>query len=143
GQDGVEVADPYFDGEGPARRGCIHCGACMVGCRHNAKNTLVKNYLYFAEQWGAEVRPESEVRDIRPLPAGQADRARYEVIYRRSTAWRAGPLRRVRAHNVVVSAGTLGTLRLLFRCRDITRSLPGLSRRLGDIVRTNSEALLG
>ena len=51
-----EVPDPYFDGEGPPRAGCIHCGGCMVGCRYNAKNTLDKNYLYFAEKWGAEVR---------------------------------------------------------------------------------------
>jgi cholesterol oxidase len=144
GEPGVEVPDPYFGGEGPSRHGCIHCGGCMVGCRHNAKNTLVKNYLYFAEKWGADVRAEAEVRDIRPLPAGQPDGARYEVIYRRSTAWLGrAPLRRVRARNVVVSAGTLGTLRLLFRCREITRSLPRISQRLGDIVRTNSEALLG
>lgn len=143
GEPGVEVPDPYFGGEGPARSGCIHCGGCMVGCRHNAKNTLVKNYLHFAEKWGAQVRAECEVRDIQPLPAGQADGARYAVVHRSSTAWRKGKPTVVRARNVVVSAGTLGTLRLLFRCRDITRSLPGISRRLGDIVRTNSEALLG
>lgn len=143
GEPGVEVPDPYFGGAGPARRGCTHCGGCMVGCRHNAKNTLVKNYLYFAEQWGAEVRAERAVRDIRPLPAAQPDGARYEVLHRSATAWRKGPAQAVRARNVVVSAGTLGTLRLLFRCRDITRSLPGISQRLGDIVRTNSEALLG
>jgi cholesterol oxidase len=143
GSPGVEVADPYFGGEGPSRKGCIHCGGCMVGCRHNAKNTLVKNYLFFAEKWGAAVRAEAEVRDICPLPPGQADGARYEVIYRSSTAWWRRHERRVRARNVVVSAGTLGTLRLLFRCRDVTRSLARISARLGDIVRTNSEALLG
>ena len=49
GKEGVEVPDPFFDGEGPPRSGCTHCGGCMVGCRYNAKNTLVKNYLYFAE----------------------------------------------------------------------------------------------
>ena len=86
-------------------------------------------------KWGAEVRPEAEVRDIRPLPPGQPDGARYEVLYRRSTAWRKGLVRGVRARNVVVSAGTLGTLRLLFRCREITRSLPLLSQRLGDGMR--------
>jgi cholesterol oxidase len=143
GPEGVEVPDPYFGGEGPSRRGCIHCGGCMVGCRYNAKNTLVKNYLYLAEKWGAQVRAESEVRDIRPLPPGQADGARYTVHYRSSTAVLRRPVRPVRAHNVIVSAGTLGTLRLLFRCRDVTRSLSRISRRLGDIVRTNSEALLG
>ncbi len=143
GQEGVEVPDPYFGGQGPARRGCTHCGGCMVGCRHNAKNTLVKNYLYFAEKGGAQVRPESEVGDIIPLPAGQPDGARYEIIYRRSTAWLPGRARRVRARRVVLAAGALGTLRLLFRCRDVTRSLPNLSPRLGDLVRTNSESLLG
>lgn len=142
-EQGQEVPDPYFGGEGPRRRACIHCGACMVGCRYNAKNTLVKNYLYFAEKWGAEMRPESEVRDVRPLPPNQPDGARYEVIYRPTTAWLFKPRRRVRARNVVFSAGTLGTLRLLFRCREVTRSLPRISPRLGERVRTNSESLLG
>jgi cholesterol oxidase len=143
GSAGRTVPDPYFGGAGPARAGCTHCGGCMVGCRHNAKNTLLKNYLYFAERQGAEVRPEAEVRDIRPLGPGQRDGARYEVLYRRPTALLPEPTRRVRARNVIISGGTVGTLRLMFRCRDITRSLPRLSRRLGDIVRTNSESLLG
>jgi cholesterol oxidase len=115
----------------------------MVGCRFNAKNSLVKNYLYFAEKWGAEIRAECEVRDVRPLPAGQPDGARYEIIYRSSTAWLLKPTRRVRARNVVAAAGALGTMRLLFRCRDITGSLPKISHCLGELVRTNSEALLG
>ncbi len=140
---GKEVPDPFFGGAGPARTGCIHCGGCMVGCRYGSKNTLVKNYLYFAEKWGAEVRPEIEVRDIRPLPAGQLDGARYEVIYSRSTGWFSNPERVVRARNVIVAASALGTLRLLFHCRDVTHSLPKISQRLGDMVRTNSEALLG
>jgi cholesterol oxidase len=143
GKEGQEVPDPYFGGEGPARKSCIQCGGCMVGCRHNAKNTLDKNYLYFAEQWGAQVWPECEVRDLRPLPEGQSDGARYEVVYRSPTAWLFKPEKPVRARNVVLAAGALGTLRLLFRCRDLTRSLPHLSARLGEIVRTNSEALLG
>lgn len=143
GEPGVETPDPYFGGQGPPRRGCTHCGGCMVGCRHNAKNTLVKNYLYFAEKWGTEVRAECEARDVRPLPPGQPDGARYEVVYRRSTAWFSRRERVVRARNVVFSAGALGTMQLMFRCRDLTCSLPDISRRLGDMVRTNSEALLG
>jgi cholesterol oxidase len=143
GQEGQEVPDPFFDDRGPARAGCIQCGGCMVGCRYNAKNTLDKNYLYFAEKWGAEIRPESEVRDIVPLPPDQPDGARYEVVYRKSTAWLFKPQRRLRARNVVISAGALGTQRLLFRCRDVTGSLPQISGRLGDFVRTNNEALLG
>lgn len=143
GEEGREVPDPYFGGDGPARRGCQHCGACMVGCRHNAKNTLPKNYLYFAERYGAEIIPEMTVRDIRPLRGVQADGARYQVHYRRTTGWRHASGEPLRAKNVIVSAGTLGTLRLLFRCRDTTRSLAGLSDRLGTLVRTNNEALLG
>lgn len=143
GEEGLEVPDPYFGGEGPARRGCQHCGACMVGCRHNAKNTLPKNYLYFAEKQGAEVRSECTVRDIRPLGGPQVDGARYEVLSRRTTGWRHPDHAPIRARNVIVSAGTLGSLRLLFRCRDQTRSLSRISARLGDLVRTNNEALLG
>jgi cholesterol oxidase len=142
GAEGVEVPDPYFGGAGPARSGCIHCGACMVGCRHNAKNTLVKNYLWLAEHRGVEVRAEREVRDIVPL-AGGADGARYELDVRSSTALIPRPHERVRARNVIVSAGALGTLRLLLRCRDDTKSLTALSPRLGDEVRTNNEGLLG
>ena len=143
GPEGKEVPDPYFGGEGPPRRGCDHCGGCMVGCRNNGKNSLDKNYLYFAEKRGAVIRPESEVTDIKPLPAGQSDGARYEVVYQRSTSWLFKAKRRVRARNVVLSAGVLGTVKLLFQCRDVTRSLPNISQRLGDMVRTNSEALLG
>lgn len=143
GEAGKTVPDPYFRGEGPERTGCTHCGGCMVGCRYGAKNTLVKNYLYLAEKWGAQVWPETEVRDVRPLPPDQPDGARYEVVYRNATAWLNKPDRVVRARHVIFSAGALGTLRLLFRCRDVTRSLPRISQQLGNLVRTNSEALLG
>ncbi len=142
GEENVTVPDPYFGGQGPERTGCNFCGGCMVGCRYNAKNTLVKNYLYFAEKQGAEVVAEAKVVDIRPLtfdPSG----ARYEVIYRKSTGWTIKRPKSVLARNVIVSAGTLGTLELLFRCRDLTRSLPRLSPRLGDLVRSNSENLQG
>ncbi len=143
GQEGVEVPDPYFGGLGPPRRGCQFCGGCMVGCRHGAKNTLVKNYLFLAERLGARVTAEAEVRDIRPVAAGQPDGARYLVDWRRATAF--GPRRTtsIRARNVIVSAGTVGTMRLLFRCRDVTGSLEHLSPRLGEMIRTNNEALLG
>src|SRR5690606_24995703 len=113
GEPGKTVPDPFFGGEGPPRAGCTFCGGCMVGCRHNAKNTLDKNYLYFAEKYGAEIRPESQVVDIRPLPAGGDGEARYEVIYERTTDWLRKRRFAVRAHNVVVSAGVLGTVDLL------------------------------
>jgi cholesterol oxidase len=141
--DGETVPDPYFGGEGPERKVCQHCGGCMVGCRHNAKNTLVKNYLYLAEKHGARIQAEATVQNIQPLPASQPDGAKYEVTYVRTTGWVVKPSHRIRARNVVVSAGSLGTQRLLFHCREVTRSLPRISQRLGDRVRTNSETLLG
>jgi cholesterol oxidase len=143
GQEEITVPDPYFNGEGPERAGCNFCGGCMVGCRYNAKNTLVKNYLYFAEKAGAQVLPELTVIDIRPLSEGQQDEARYEVDYHSTTAWLNKNRGTARSQNVIVSAGALGTMELLFRCRDVTRSLPQISSRLGDKVRTNSENILG
>ena len=115
----------------------------MVGCRYNAKNTLPKNYLYFAEKLGVHILPEVTVRDIRPLTGQSEDGARYEVVYRKTTAWIFHPPMIVRARNVIVAAGALGTLELLFRCREQTHSLPRLSQRLGYNVRTNSENLQG
>ncbi|MBI5348869.1 MAG: GMC family oxidoreductase [Chloroflexi bacterium] len=146
GEEGKEVPDPFFGGEGPARVGCIHCGGCMVGCRYNAKNTLVKNYLYFAEKRGAQIWAECDVQDIRPLESTSPTLlrgARYEVVYRKSTSWFNKTEKRIRARNVILSAGALGTMKLLFHCRDVTRSLPNISARLGEMVRTNSEELLG
>jgi cholesterol oxidase len=147
GEAGVTVPDPYFGGEGPARAGCQFCGGCMVGCRHNAKNTLPKNYLYFAEKNGAEVISEAEVKDVRPFDVAQGkpstfEHSRYEVTFQSSTAllkWK----RTVYARNVIFAAGVMGTIKLLLQLRDIRGSLPNLSRRLGHMVRTNSEALLG
>ncbi|MGF1505402.1 MAG: GMC oxidoreductase [Anaerolineae bacterium] len=142
GEPGKTVPDPYFGGEGPDRAGCTACGGCMVGCRHNAKNTMLKNYLYFAEKWGAEVRANAQVVDIVPLPGEQPDGARYEVVYKNPKDL-IGKETRIRTRGVVVAAGALGTLKLLFHCRDVSGSLKDLSPRLGDRVRTNSEALLG
>ena len=142
GEENATVADPFFGGEGPARTGCNFCGGCMVGCRYNAKNTLPKNYLYFAEKNGATVIPESKVLDIKPLPTQLETDPRYEVHYRSSTSLIPRHAS-VRARNVIVSAGTVGTLELLFRCRDETKSLNKISQHLGDRVRTNSENILG
>ncbi len=86
GEEGVTVPDPFFGGEGPERTGCIRCGECMVGCRHGAKNTLVKNYLWFAERLGVRVEPERTVTDIRPLGAADGSDG-YLVTSERSGAW--------------------------------------------------------
>ena len=141
GKPGVTVPDPYFGGEGPPRSGCIACGGCFVGCRHNAKNSLTKNYLWFAEKRGAFIQAERDVVDIRPLsPDGSAG---YEVVTQRSTAWLFKQPQVLRAKRVILSGGVLGTVRLLLRCKHQTRSLPRLSDRLGYSVRTNSETLVG
>ncbi len=143
GPEEVTVPDPYFNGAGPDRSGCRHCGGCMIGCRYNAKNTLPKNYLFFAEKQGAQVCSEVEVEMIQPLSGNTVDGARYAVTYRSSTSLIHCRLHTVRARNVIVAAGVLGTLRLLLDCRDRFRTLANLSPHLGDRVRTNSEALLG
>ena len=140
GAERIPAPDPYFGGAGPERTGCRLCGGCMVGCRHNAKNTLPKNYLYFAEKNGAQVQPESQVHWIKPVTPPAAG---YEVCYSSSTRLLGGPRRTVRARQVIVAAGVLGTLKLLLDCRDRYATLPHLSPRLGEQVRTNSEALLG
>ncbi len=141
GEPDATVPDPYFGGEGPARAGCKHCGGCMIGCRYNAKNTLPKNYLYFAEKNGARVIAEAEVVDIRPLNVDGGPL--YEIHYQRSTSLLNRNPRRVQARRVILSAGVMGTVKLLLNLRDEKKSLPNLSLRLGDMVRTNSEALLG
>ena len=141
-KEGQIVPDPFFGGEGPERAGCTHCGGCMVGCRYNAKNTLTKNYLYFAEKNGAQVIAESQVMDIKPLHPQPETGARFEILYRPSTSLIPRPASHVHALNVIVAAGALGTMRLLFRCRDVTKSLSRISHRLGDNVRTNSENIM-
>jgi cholesterol oxidase len=140
GQPGKTVADPFFGGEGPERTGCKLCARCMVGCVHGAKNTLVKNYLYFAEKRGARVMPERTVVDVRPLGAADGSDG-YEVESVSSGAWLRKERRVQRARGVVVAAGPLGTNRLLQKCR-LEGSLPRISSRLGELVRTNSESIL-
>ncbi|MBI4898324.1 MAG: GMC family oxidoreductase [Actinobacteria bacterium] len=141
---GETVADPYFGGTGPERTSCKHCGSCMMGCRHGAKNTLVKNYLWFAEKMGVKISPLRTVVDIRAIPSenGMLDGSGgYEVETVRSGAWFFKNRRVQRARGVVVSAGALGTNKLLVNCK-LGGSLPRLSDRLGELVRTNSEAIL-
>ncbi len=140
GTPGEWAADPYFGGAGPDRKGCIECGECMTGCRHHAKNTLVKNYLYLAEAAGARVHPMTTVTAVRPVDGGG-----YRVQTRPTRAaasWsgRSGPT--YTARQVVLAASALGTQRLLHRMRD-QGLLPGLSERLGYLTRTNSESIIG
>jgi len=130
---GKTFPDPYFGGKGPARTTCTACGGCMMGCQHGAKNTLDLNYLYFAEQNGARIFPETKVVDVRPLGAPDGS-AGYEVHTVSSTAWLRAHRQRFTCRGVVFAASALGTMELLFHLRE-KGSLPAISHQLGRRVR--------
>lgn len=139
GEPGVTVKDPLFNGKGPDRTGCIFCGGCMLGCRHNAKNTLDKNYLYFAQKLGTTIHAESEVFDVKPLDENVGSTG-YKVSWRSSTSF----IKRkesATAKGIIFAGGVLGTVTLLLKLKK--SSLPNLSGKIGTGVRTNSESLLG
>lgn len=139
---GETVADPYFEGQGPQRTACTRCGACMTGCRHGAKNSLDKNYLFLARKLGLSLRADCEVVDVRPLGAEDGSDG-YEILTRegKGVLGRFRKRGRYTAKGVIVSAGVLGTVDLLLRLRE--RSLPRLSDQVGRRIRTNSESLIG
>ncbi|KRA32399.1 MULTISPECIES: GMC oxidoreductase [unclassified Nocardioides] len=136
GNEGQEVEDPYFGGAGPRRAGCIHCSECFTGCKHNAKNTTGKNYLYLAEQNGAEVHALTTVTSVRKDGDG------YVVETERSNGRLRKGRRTFTAQQVVFAAAALGTQKLLHKLRD-DGTLPELSPRLGELTRSNSEAIIG
>ncbi len=138
GEEEVRVNDPFFEGEGPEIAGCNFCGGCMTGCRHDAKNTLDKNYLYLAQKKGAEILAEQEVFDIVPL--GNSNGSTGFTIHSKSSTNLFGKKSKYSAKGVVVSGGTLGTIKLLLKLK--RKSLPLLSDRLGDNIRTNNETLI-
>jgi cholesterol oxidase len=135
GEPGITRDDPYFAGQGPARTGCRLCGECLTGCPHNAKNSLDKNYLYLAEQLGAQILPEHQVQWIRPLSEGGYE---LQCVH----PWRRHTYAPLRARKIVLAAGVLGTLSILFHSRDVARTMPHISPQLGRVVRTNSEAIV-
>jgi cholesterol oxidase len=134
-----EVPDPFFGGEGPPRSGCNQCGSCMIGCKHGAKNTLDKNYLWLAKGKGAEVRDNATVRDVRPLD-GAEGKTGYEVTYQETLGWFKDKFT-IRTRGVVFAAGSQGTSKLMLKFK--RGSLPRLSEQVGRGIRTNSESLLG
>lgn len=139
GKFGQSFKDPYFNGDGPDRATCKLCGSCIIGCRYNAKNTLMKNYLYFAERNGAEIRPESTVTKIEPL--GNKDGSDGYLVTVKESNDNGKREYTIRTRGVVVSAGVMGTIPLLLRMRDQLKTLPNISKNLGQEVRTNSETL--
>ena len=135
-QPGQTVPDPFFGGAGPARTGCIECGECMTGCRHGAKNTLVKNYLALAESAGAQVIPMTTVTGFEQRGDGT-----WEVRTKRTGRLLPGGGKTYTARHVVLAAGTYGTQNLLFKMRD--KGKLRLSSKLGVLTRTNSESIVG
>ncbi len=133
---GAEVDDPYFGGAGPRRNGCIHCARCFTGCPHNAKNTTPTNYLYLAEQAGAHVVALTTATKVRPMVGGG-----YAIETARSDRWIRKQRRTFTAEQVVFAAAALGTQKLLHKMRE-ENVLPHLSPRLGELTRSNSEAIL-
>lgn len=131
-----KVSDPFFGGIGPDREGCVKCGGCMTGCRHNAKNILPKNYLGLAEMGGAKVFPMTTVTGLHQRSNGAW------VITTQKTNFDFNSPQKYYAKQVIVAAGTFNTQKLLHRMKD-TKRLPKLSERLGDLSRTNSESLVG
>lgn len=135
GEPGKKVPDPYFDGKGPERAGCIFCGACMTGCREGAKNTLDLNYLYLAEHAGCRIEPETEVTRVSERAEGG-----YCIDTIRSFTKDS---QQFTADKVIFAGGVMGTLPLLLQLKEDAKALPRLSNALGKMVRTNSEALIG
>ncbi len=130
--------DPYFNGLGPLRKGCIECAACMTGCRHNAKNTLDKNYLWLAEhEFGATILAETQVTKIEYL------QDEYHIHTESSTKWFGKKKTIFKSKGLIVSGGVLGTMDLLLKQKHLYKTLPNLSDKLGENILTNSEMLSG
>ena len=134
---GVVSKDPFFGGVGPDRNGCLQCGSCMTGCKFNAKNTLPKNYLGLAESAGAEVFPMTTATKIQQLEDG-----RWKITTTKTNDPFGSRGKTFFANEVIVAAGTYNTQKLLHKMKD-GKVLPEISDRLGDLSRTNSEALTG
>ncbi len=138
GNENITKPDPYFDGNGPDRTGCNFCGACMTGCRNNSKNTLDKNYLYLAQKNGAVIMAEKEVYNVTPLNNTNGSSG-YELAIKTSTKF-FKKKDRIRAGHVIFAGGVLGTVKLLLKLKQTT--LPNISDKLGDDIRTNNETLI-
>lgn len=143
---GEKIRDPYFAGHGPERYSCTGCGACMTGCRVGAKNTLDYNYLYLAEKWGAQVKPLTSVFKIEKTNQAEKDQQVFQVFTVKTGNYFFNKNKNseiFKAKNVILSAGVLGTLKLLFQNKMIYKTLPAISDQLGQNIRTNGESLLG
>ena len=102
---------------------CVHCGDCVIGCEHDAKHTLDKNYLAMAK--GATIKPLSLVTHIEKDPNGA-----WRVHYRDVSEGRSRK-RQIVGKIVILAAGSIGSPEILLRSRDEFRTLKQLPRALG------------
>lgn len=137
GEEGKTVKDPYFNGDGPDRTGCVFCGACMTGCRHNSKNTLDKNYLHLAQKLGVQILAEKEVYNVESI--GENDNEEGYLVQFKSSFGRK-KRSSITTKGIIFSGGVLGTVPLLLKLKATT--LPKLSDKVGCNIRTNNESLL-
>jgi cholesterol oxidase len=138
---GVQETNRY----GALQTSCTYCGECDIGCNVQAKNSLDRNYLYVAQhRYQARIRTQAQAERIVPLNAAREDDPAadgshgYRVVF---SDVATGKTHSVTTRRVVVSAGTLGTTELLMRCRDVHRSLPKVSQRLGHGFSGNGDFL--
>ncbi|MBT4289945.1 MAG: GMC family oxidoreductase [Deltaproteobacteria bacterium] len=141
GEKDITVNDPYFDGLGPERTGCNFCGGCMVGCRYGAKNTLDKNYLYLAGKQGTSIIPETKVTSVKPTDSSPDGHDGYEITTKPTFGF-FKKKKVYRSKGIIFSGGVLGTVPLLLKSKE-EGYLPRLSDKIGNYVRTNSEAIIG
>jgi cholesterol oxidase len=132
------AAATYVEDNGFGRRQgtCIHAGMCDVGCPTQAKNTLDLNYLARAEDLGTEIRELHIVRSLAPIADGY--RVHFQHIKPRSRQLLDGD---ADARIVILSAGSLGSTELLLRSRDVDKTLPAVSKRLGHAWSANGNFL--
>ncbi len=124
----------FTNAQGVEQGTCVHLGNCDIGCDADAKNTLDRNYIPWAEKHGAEVRPLHLVTDIQPVDGG------YKVSFDQLDQGQriAGSQT---ARIVIVAAGSLGSTELLLRCREVNKTLPNISPFLGSNWSSNGDFL--
>jgi cholesterol oxidase len=121
---------------GIAQSTCNYCGECVLGCPSMAKTTVDLTYVALASRAGAQLRPLSEVVAIGERPPARGGGYELRYVDRRDGE---GRQHTVAAPTLVLAAGTLNTLRLLFAARDRHRSLTRLPMALGHGFSPNAD----
>ena len=124
----------FVNTQGVEQGTCVHLGNCDLGCEVDARNTLDRNYIPWAEKHDAEVRELHLVTSIEPVDGG------YRVHFDRLADGQRIPGNES-ARIVIVAASSLGSTELLLRSRDVSGTLPDLSASLGHGWSSNGDFL--